>query len=128
MVDDLEFLWDELPPEISIVDYFSRGSFPRSLLASNDEASFEWRENFVSTFLERDLLQWKNFTPATMRRLWLMLAHLNGQTADYSTMSRSLGVSNVTVKNYLDLLESTYMVEVVQAYHSNLGKRLVFET
>jgi len=119
------FLWNELLPESSMESYFSKGAFPRSLLATDDEASFEWRENFVSTFLERDLLQWLNFTPATMRRLWLMLAHLNGQTVDYSTLARSIGVSNVTVKSYIDLLESTYMVEVVPAYHSNLGKRLV---
>lgn len=119
------FLWKELEGEYSIEKYFSHGAFPRSLIANNTAASFEWRENFISTFLERDLLLWRGFTPSAMRRLWQMLAHINGQTIDYSTLAKSLGVSGVTVKNYIDLLESTFMVDVIPAYISNLGKRLV---
>ncbi|MFT4203510.1 MAG: ATP-binding protein [Chitinophagaceae bacterium] len=118
------FLWSELP-EMSIEKYFERGGFPRSVLASSDKVSFEWRNSFISTFLERDLLQWVNFTPTTMRRLWQMLAHVNGQTVNYSNLGNSLGVSNQTVKNYIDLLKSTYMVDLVEPYISNLGKRLV---
>ncbi|MFZ1846473.1 MAG: DUF4143 domain-containing protein, partial [Saprospiraceae bacterium] len=95
------------------------------LLAVNDRVSFDWRESFIVTFLERDLLQWVNFTPATMRRLWQMLAHVNGQTVNYSSLGNSLGVSNQTVKNYIDLLKSTFMVDVVEPHISNLGKRLV---
>lgn len=119
------FLWNEMGSHCSLEQYLARGGFPRSLLAKDNQASFYWRTDFISTFLERDLLFWRNVTPATMRRLWQMLAHVNGQTADYSTLSRSLGVTSVTVKNYIDLLESTFMIEVVTPYHSNLGKRLV---
>jgi predicted AAA+ superfamily ATPase len=119
------FLWKELKGNYSIEKYFARGAFPRSLLAEDEGASFEWREDFISTFLERDLIQWKNFTPTTMRRLWQMLAHVNGQTVNFSTLANSLGVSATTVKNYIDLLESTFMVEVIPPYISNLGKRLV---
>ncbi len=118
------FLWSELH-DTGIEKYFERGGFPRSILAANDKISFDWRTSFISTFLERDLLQWVNFTPATMRRLWQMLAHVNGQTVNYSNLGNSLGVSNQTVKNYIDLLKSTYMVDVVEPYVSNLGKRLV---
>lgn len=118
------FLWSELP-DIPIEKYFERGGFPRSVLAKNDKISFDWLNSFIATFLERDLLQWVNFTPATMRRLWQMLAHVNGQTVNYSTLGNSLGVSNQTVKNYIDLLKSTYMVDVVEPYISNMGKRLV---
>ncbi|MGC3977969.1 MAG: ATP-binding protein [Paludibacteraceae bacterium] len=121
----MPFLWNELDEKYKIGDYYSRGGFPRSLLADGKEASFEWRENFISTFLERDLLQWRGFTPIAMRRLWQMLAHVNGQTVDYTTLSKSLGISAVTVRNYIDLLESTFMVEVLSAYVSNQGKRLV---
>ncbi|PUV23072.1 MULTISPECIES: ATP-binding protein [Sphingobacterium] len=117
-------LWSELP-DIPIEKYFERGGFPRSMLAISDRVSFEWLNSFIATFLERDLLQWVNFTPATMRRLWQMLAHVNGQTVNYSTLGNSLGVSNQTVKNYIDLLKSTYMVDVVEPYISNMGKRLV---
>lgn len=119
------FLWEEVEDKCTIYKYFAQGAFPRSILAEEEKASFEWRQDFISTFLERDLLQWKGFTPATMRRLWQMLAHVNGQTVDYSTLAKSLNVSSVTVKNYIDLLESTFMVEVVAPYISNMGKRLV---
>lgn len=119
------FLWSEIIGNNSLEEYFSRGGFPRSLLSSDSESSFLWRNEFISTFLERDLLFWKNFTTTTMHRVWQMLAHLNGQTADYSTLARSLNVSSVTVKNYIDLLESTFMIEVLPAYHSNMGKRLI---
>lgn len=119
------FLWEELEGDYGIQDYFSLGAFPRSLLANDSEISFEWRESFITTFLERDLLQWAGFTPATMRRLWQMLAHVNGQTVNYSSLANSLGISSVTVKNYIDLLAGTFMIEVVPPYHSNLGKRLV---
>lgn len=119
------FLWIELKGKYSIEKYFSQGGFPRSILARDNKASFEWRENFISTFLERDLLFWRGFSQVTMRRLWQMLAHINGQTVDYTTLAKSLGVSALTVKNYIDLLESTFMVEVIPSYISNLGKRLV---
>ncbi len=121
------FLWQELRHRkpLSLEQYLARGGFPQSVLAKDDEISFEWRENFISTFLERDLLQWSGFTPVTMRRLWQMLAHVNGQTVNYSVLSNSLGVSSSTIKNYIDLLEGTFMVSVVPPYHSNLGKRLV---
>jgi predicted AAA+ superfamily ATPase len=121
----MPFLLDELKDKYTIEQYFSKGAFPRSLLACDLSISYEWRENFIATFLERDLLQWAGFTPSTMRRLWKMIAHINGQVVNYSVFATSLGVSSVTVKNYIDLLESTYMVEIISPYFSNLGKRLV---
>src|SRR5690606_18235551 len=78
------FLWSELPDKTTTEQYLIRGGFPRSALAANDKISFDWRRSFISTFLERDLLQWVNFTPTTMQRLWQMLAHVNGQTVNYS--------------------------------------------
>ncbi len=118
------FLWKELNDGYHINQYFAEGGFPRSILA-DPEISFEWRENFIATFLERDLLQWTGFMPITMRRLWQMLAHVNGQIVNYSVLARSLDVSVVTVKNYIDLLEGTFMIHVVPPYMSNLGKRMV---
>lgn len=119
------FLWEELENDYSIETYFSTGAFPRSLLTGDNDTSFEWRESFITTFLERDLLQWAGFTPITMRRLWQMLAHINGQTVNYSTLATSLAITSTTVKSYIDLLAGTYMVEIVPPYISNLGKRLV---
>jgi predicted AAA+ superfamily ATPase len=119
------FLWNELGNRYTMDRYFSAGAFPRSIFAKDEGLSFEWRENFISTFLEQDLLRWSGFNPVSMRRLWSMLAHVNGQTLNYSAMAASLNFSSVSIKNYIDLLAGTYMVEVVPPYFSNLGKRLV---
>ena len=119
------FLWNEIEGKHSMEQYFSSGGFPRSILARNDEVSYQWREDFISTFLERDLLQWKEFTPAAMGRLWRMLSHVNGQTVNYSTLAASMGISSVSVKNYIELLASAYMVEIIPPWFSNMGKRLV---
>jgi predicted AAA+ superfamily ATPase len=83
------------------------------------------KENFISTFIERDLLQWTGSSPLAVRRLWEMLAHVDGQTVNYSGLGNSLGISNVTVKNYIDILQSTFMVEIVSPHIINTGKRLV---
>ncbi|MDB4584198.1 ATP-binding protein, partial [Draconibacterium sp.] len=117
--------WDEIKLSYSIEDYLVRGGFPRSLLANNLKSSLEWREDFTMTFLERDLLQWAGFSTKTMRNLWQMLAHLNGQVINYSKISKSLNVSNVTIKNYVNLLESTFMVSLLPPYLKNTGKRIV---
>lgn len=70
------FLANEVDGIVTTEDLLSRGGFPRSIFAKNDDASFDWRENFISTFLERDLMLWSGFSPATMRKLWQMLSHL----------------------------------------------------
>jgi len=119
------FLWDEINTTIALENYITRGGFPRSILLKSSDLSFRWREDFISTFLERDLLQWSGFSTETMRRLWQMLAHTNGQTVNYSTLGKSLGVSNVTIRNYIDLLSGTFMLKVLPPYKSNSGKRMV---
>jgi hypothetical protein len=119
------FLWEEISNHYSLETYINRGGFPRSLMATEDEISYEWRQDFITTFLERDLLQYAGFTPMTMRRLWQMLAHTNGQTVNYSSIGSSLGVSHTTIRNYLDLLEGTFMLRQVRPYHGNTKKRLV---
>lgn len=119
------FLWAELHDNFNLEHYIERGGFPRSYLASSITSSYEWRENFISTFLERDLLQWSGFSIAIMRRLWIMLAYNNGQILNFSSLGNSLGVSGSTVRNYIDLLEGTFMLEVLPPYFSNLGKRLI---
>lgn len=119
------FLLSEIKSTADEVCYYSRGGFPRSYLAEDDRLSMEWRESFITTFLERDLLQWRYFTPSLMGRLWKMLAHLNGQTINYTSLGNSLGITSATIKSYIDLLESTFMVVVLRPYASNSGKRLV---
>lgn len=119
------FLWSEIKAEGTLEHYLIRGGFPGSFLAKNDSVSMEWKENFISTFIERDLMQWKGSSPIAVRRLWQMLAHVNGQTVNYSALGNSLGLSSTTIKNYIDLLQSTFMVEIVPPHLANTGKRLI---
>ena len=119
------FLFNELNDDYSLEKYLVRGGFPRSILRDNDDISSEWREDFIATFLERDLLFWKGFAPVTMRKLWQMLAHLNGQIINYSNIANSLGVSAPTAKNYTELLSSTFMIKLLPPLLANTGKRLV---
>lgn len=103
-----------------------RGGFPRAYLARTDGACREWQENFIRTFLERDLREYGvQVPPPTLRRLWSMLAHYHGQVWNASEISRSLGEGHSTVKRHLDLLTSALMVRQLQPWHENLAKRQV---
>jgi predicted AAA+ superfamily ATPase len=103
-----------------------RGGFPRSFLAGSDEDSLAWREGFIRTFLERDIPQLGITIPsAAMRRFWSMLAHYHGQTWNASELGRSMGLSDKTVRSYLDILTGTFMVRQLQPWFENIGKRQV---
>jgi predicted AAA+ superfamily ATPase len=105
---------------------WQRGGFPRSFLAASDEDSMAWREGFIQTFLNRDIPQLGiSIAPAAMRRFWMMLAHYHGQTLNASELGRSLGLSDKTVKSYLDILTATFMVRQLQPWHENISKRQV---
>jgi hypothetical protein len=103
-----------------------RGGYPRSVLAGSEKESLRWREDYVATFLERDLPLLGIRVPApTLRRFWLMLSHVHGQILSLSELGRSMGVSHVAVRHYVDILESTFMVRVLQPWFSNTSKRIV---
>jgi uncharacterized protein len=103
-----------------------RGGFPRSFLAETDEDSMAWRENFIRTFLERDIPHLGiTIPPVAMRRFWMMLAHYHGQVWNASEVGRSMGLTDKTVRSYLDILSGTFMVRQLQPWHENIGKRQV---
>ncbi len=103
-----------------------RGGFPRSYLSESDAASAEWRLELIRTFLQRDLPQLGVSFPAeTIRRFWTMLAHVHGEIWNASAFARSFGVSEATVRRYLDLLTSTFVVRRLSPWHENLRKRQV---
>jgi hypothetical protein len=103
-----------------------RGGFPRSFLARSDATSLEWRLNFIQTFVQRDLPQLGVQIPAaTLGRFWSMLAHYHAQTWNGAELARAFGVSDMTVRRYLDLLSATFVVSVLPPWHENLGKRQV---
>ncbi|MEN6522151.1 MAG: ATP-binding protein [Anaerolineaceae bacterium] len=103
-----------------------RGGFPRSFLARSEEDSLAWREGFIRTFLERDIPQLGiNIPSVAMRRFWTMLAHYHGQTWNASEISRSMGLSDKTVRSYLDILTGTFVIRQLQPWFENLNKRQV---
>lgn len=103
-----------------------RGGFPDSLLAKTDAASFRWRQNFISTYLERDVPQFGSRIPAvTLRRLWTMLAHHQGGQLNTAQLGASLGITIPTVKRYIELLEDLFLVRTLFPWSGNVGKRLV---
>lgn len=103
-----------------------RGCMPDSYLAGNETRSFLWRENYIATFLERDIPQLGINIPArTLRRFWAMLAHYHGQVLNFSELGRSFGISDMTIRKYVDILEGTFMVRCLQPWQENLKKRQV---
>jgi predicted AAA+ superfamily ATPase len=105
---------------------WQRGTFPRSYLAASDAASVVWREEFVSTFIERDLRALGfDLPPATLGRFWTMLAHYHGQIWNGAELARAFAVSEPTVRRYLDALTGTFMVRQLRPWSENLGKRQV---
>lgn len=106
--------------------HWLRGGFPCSYLAGSDNDSFAWLKSFTLTLVERDIPQLGIGVPAAMLiRFWTMLAHCHGQIWNAAPPARSLGVSEPTVRRYLDLLEGVFMVRQLQPWHANLKKRQV---
>ena len=119
------FSLDLLPEEPSDT-LWVRGGFPRSFLAASARASFQWRQDFITTFLERDIPNLGIRIPAAaLRRFWMMLAHTHGRIFNASEIGRSLGLSDTTARRYLDLLAGTFLIRQVQPWFYNTAKRLV---
>ena len=103
-----------------------RGGFPESFLARSNNLSFEWRRNFMRTFVERDLPQFGiRVSAQTLSRFWSMLAHYHGQVWNASELGRALGVTDKTVRHYLDILSGALVVQQLQPWHANVKKRQV---
>jgi predicted AAA+ superfamily ATPase len=103
-----------------------RGGFPNSYLAETDTESWEWRNDFISTYVERDIpMMGPQISPTRMKRFWTMLAHYHGQQVVFSELGKSLEVSHTTIRYYLDTLTDFYMVRQVQPWSGNTKKRLV---
>ncbi len=103
-----------------------RGGFPKSFQSRSEAGGFEWRLNFIQTFLERDIPALAPGLPAaSIGRLWSMCAHLHGQSLNFSNLAAAMGVSDNTIRNWLDLLSGAFAVRLLPPFAANLGKRLV---
>lgn len=107
-------------------DLWLRGGFPLSYLADDEGRSLRWREEFIQTFLERDLPQLGVTVPATtMRRFWTMVAHYHGERWNAAELGRALGVTSPTIRRYLDALTDALVVRQLVPWFENLKKRQV---
>jgi len=103
-----------------------RGGFPKSFLAGSDKTSLLWRNNFIRTYLERDIPQLGPRIPAeTLRRFWTMLSHSQSGVLNTAALARSLSVDGKTIARYLDLMVDLLLVRRLMPLHANVGKRLV---
>lgn len=117
------FTIDEIP-QVPWRSLWNRGGFPRSILAEDETVSVNWRRNFVTTFLERDIPQYGISIPSeTLRRFWTMIAHYHGQIWNGAEFARALGVNEPAARRYLDILSSSFMVRVLDPWYENLKKR-----
>jgi uncharacterized protein len=113
-------------PASDLTRLWARGGFPDSFLASNDRVSQRWRQDFIRTYLERDIPQLGPRIPAeTLRRFWTMLAHYQSGLLNAADFGRSLGVDGKTIASYLDLLVDLLLVRRLEPWHANVSKRLV---
>ena len=115
----------EIPPE-QHNQLWVRGGFPESFFAESDKSSLRWRQNFIRTYLERDIPQLGPRVPATtLHRFWTMLAHVQGSLFNAAQLARGLAVDGKTIARYLDLMVDLMLVRRLQPYQVNIGKRLV---
>ena len=113
-------------PDLPRDDLWVRGGFPEGLLASDASRSLRWRQDFIRTYLERDIPQFgPRIAAETLRRFWGMLAHHQGGLLNTALFARNLGVDAKTAASYLDLLVGLLIVRRLPARHANVGKRLV---
>ncbi len=125
-IDITPFLLKEAAGKKSWDDIWLRGGFPESVLASDDLNSFEWRLDFIRTFMERDIPRLGfNIPTPVIERLWVLLAHYHGQTVNYHKLAAAVDISIPTLKKYLAILEQTYMIRLLPPAETNLKKRLV---
>ena len=125
-IDLLEFSPGNAPDKTRTNQLWLRGGFPESLLAASGTDSFDWRKDFIKTYLERDIPQLGARIPAeTLARFWTMLAHNQGTTLNAAQLAKNLEVSGVTVGRYLDLMVDLLLVRRLQSWTYNVGKRLV---
>lgn len=117
------FSLDEVQPWMKL---WVEGGYPKAFLSTSAENAAIWLKQYVTSFLERDIPALGIKIPAqTLRRFWAMLAHYHGNMVNLSELGRSMGLTHVTIRNYLEILEGTFMIRLLKPWHENLKKRQV---
>ena len=125
-VEIAPFTFTEIAGLTTLEEHWLKGGYPRSLLQLDREESMNWRQDYIKTFLERDIPRLGlSVSAVVLERLWTMLAHSHGQLLNLSNLGKALGVSHHTVRSYIDILEQTFLIRTLKPYASNIKKRLV---
>ena len=121
------FMLDEVTPKHSLQQHWFRGGYPNAFLARTNEAFHRWMENYIETFVQRDLRLLFNtdLSPAITRNIWSMIANNNGGILNAENYARALGITGPTVKKYLSLLEGAFLIRQLPPWFGNSNKRLV---
>ncbi len=126
VIEALNHAGTDSPANHTLSKLWLRGGFPDAYLAGSDSDSLQWRRDFVTTYLQRDIPELgPRIAAETLRRFWTMLAHLSAGLLNRSDLARSLDVNATTVSRYLDLMVDLLLVRRLQPWHGNYGKRLV---
>ncbi|MDX2249025.1 MAG: ATP-binding protein [Bacteroidia bacterium] len=121
----MPFSYPEVRHQMTMTDHWLRGGFPDACLAPQLEFTWQWQQQFIQSFIERDLRSMGiDVNPVLFNRLLRMLGHIHGEQQNISTLSNSLGISASTVNRYLDLLEGSFLITRLQPWFTNVGKRL----
>jgi uncharacterized protein len=127
-IELLPFSYDELPPKIvknlSCEEYLWKGTYPP--IYDREVRPNDWLSDYLTTYIEKDIRQLlliKNLT--TFRNFIGLVAGRVGQTVNYSSLGADAGISQHTVKEWLSLLETSYIIKLVYPYYKNFSKRLV---
>ncbi|MBM3435404.1 MAG: ATP-binding protein, partial [Bacteroidetes bacterium] len=120
------FNFNEIKPDIELKKHHLLGGFPESILVEKEEDSWEWLDNFITTYINRDLPHLGlRVNSITLRRLWEMIAWLNGNTLNFHLIGKSLDLTIPTINSYISFFESAFLVRKLQPFHYNIKKRLV---
>jgi len=120
------FSISELPEHITLYNHLLLGGYPKALFGADNEVSMTWIENFVISYIEKDLpFMGIPNNPVLLHRLWTMLANLSGYILNYHLLSKSLGISVPTVTKYIDFFEHSYLLRRIHPYHNSAIKRMV---
>lgn len=120
------FLYDEIKQKVSFDDLWLKGAYPDAVLEKDVKKWALWEENYIRTFIERDIVRHGiNMSSTQMRTMLMMLANIHGNLINASELGKSMGLSYHTVNKYLDILESYFLIRRLQPFHVNIKKRLV---
>jgi predicted AAA+ superfamily ATPase len=117
---------NEVSEKVDMFGHWFKGGYPLSLLNPDQEISNLWLDDFINSYIQRDLpALGLSSNPILTRRLWIMLSHLNGQILNYSDIGRSLQISSPSVKNYIDYFENSFLIKRLEPFFINIKKRIV---